>query len=251
MAQVWLPARRRASLAVGVRVSVAGVWARGAFSPRLLTIGRDGERSRPAARPATEQADARQAQFERWFAQYRLPLLDYLYGMTRDREWAADLVQEAFLRAYAASGDPDAIGQPRAWLYRIATNTALTALRRRKRFTWLPLAVVEPQPGASSSDRWMRPGASVMPVMPSHDFVVGVAERDAVWRTLAELPPRWRSVLILHATAGFEVGEIAAQLGLSEANVRKILFRAKERFRELHGRNEANEHPGTAWGGSR
>jgi RNA polymerase sigma-70 factor (ECF subfamily) len=229
MAQVWLPARRRAWLAAVVRISARGVWARGAFSPRLLTIGRDGERSRLAARPATEQADARQAQFERWFAQYRLPLLDYLYGMTRDREWAADLVQEAFLRAYAASGDPDAIGQPRARLYRIATNTAHTALRRRKRFTWLPLAVVEPQPGASSSDRWMRPGASVMPVMPSHDFVMGVAERDAVWRTLAELPPRWRSVLILHATAGFEVGEIAAQLGLSEAN----------------------EHPGTAWGGSR
>ncbi len=93
-----------------------------------------------------------------------------------------------------------------------------------------------------------------MPLMPSHDFVVGVAERDAVWRTLAELPPRWRSVLLLQATAGFEVSEIAAQMGLSEANVRKILFRAKERFRELHARSEANaanERPRTAWGDSR
>ena len=254
MAQVWLPARRRAWLAAVVRISARGVRARGAFSPRLLSIGRDGERSRPEARPSGERADARQAQFERWFAQYRLPLLDYLYAMTRDREWAADLVQEAFLRAYAASSDPDAIAQPRAWLYRIATNTALTALRRRKRFTWLPLTAVEPHPGASSSDRWMRPEASVMPLMPSHDFVVGVAERDAVWRTLAELPPRWRSVLLLQATAGFEVSEIAAQLGLSEANVRKILFRAKERFRELHARSEANaanERPRTAWGDSR
>ena len=248
MAQVWLPARRRAWLAAVVRISARGVRARGAFSPRLLSIGRDGERSRPEARPSGERADARQAQFERWFAQYRLPLLDYLYAMTRDREWAADLVQEAFLRAYAASSDPDAIGQPRAWLYRIATNTALTALRRRKRFTWLPLTAVEPHPGASSSDRWTRPEA---PTLLSQDFAVGVAERDAVWRTLAELPPRWRSVLLLQATAGFEVSEIAAQLGLSEANVRKILFRAKERFRELHARNEANERPDAARGGSR
>ena len=246
MAQVWLPVRRRrAWLSAVVSMSAADVWVR---FPRLLTIRRDGEHPHPATHPSGGLADARQAQFERWFAQYRLPLLDYLYGMTRDREWAADLVQEAFLRAYAAAGDPDAIAQPRAWLYRIATNTALTALRRRKHFTWLPLTAVEPQPGASSSDRWTRPET---PTLPSYDFAVGVAERDAVWRTLAELPPRWRSVLLLQATAGFEVAEIAAQLGLSEANVRKILFRAKERFRELHARHEAAERPDVTWGGSR
>ena len=247
MAQVWLPVRRRrAWLSVVVSMPVAGVWAR---LPRLLTIRRDGGgRPHSAAHPADGVADARQAQFERWFAQYRLPLLDYLYGMTRDREWAADLVQEAFLRAFAASGDPEAITSPRAWLYRIATNTALTALRRRKHFTWLPLTAVEPESGASSSDRWTRPET---PTLPSYDFAVGVAERDAVWRTLAELPPRWRSVLLLQATAGFEVAEIAAQLGLSEANVRKILFRAKERFRELHARHEAAERPDVTWGGSR
>lgn len=248
MAQVWLPVRRRAWLSAVVRMPAMGIGARGARLPRLLTIRRDGEHPQTAAHTSGGRADARQARFEQWFAQYRLPLLDYLYGMTRDREWAADLVQEAFLRAYAASGDPDAINAPRAWLYRIATNTALTALRRRKHFTWLPLTAVEPESGVSSSDRWTRPEA---PTLPSHDFAVGVAERDAVWRTLAELPPRWRSVLLLQATAGFEVSEIAAQLGLSEANVRKILFRAKERFRELHARNEAAERPDVTRGGSR
>ena len=244
MARVWLPVRRTAWLS-------AVVWARGARLPRLLTIRRDDERARPAARLTGALAGDRQERFTQWFEQYRVPLLDYLFGMTRDRDWAADLVQEAFLRAYAAAGDPGAITQPRAWLYRIATNTALTALRKRKRFAWLPLTAVEPESGASSSDRWTRPAP---PMPPSYDFAVGVAERDAVWRTLAELPPRWRSVLLLQATAGFEVHEIAAQLGLSEANVRKILFRAKERFRELHARNEAqetNERPESAWGGSR
>ena len=248
MAQVWLPVRRRAWLSAVVRMPAIGIGVRGARLPRLLTIRRDGEHPQTAAQQAGGRADARQARFEQWFAQYRLPLLDYLYGMTRDREWAADLVQEAFLRAFAASGDPEAINSPRAWLYRIATNTALTALRRRKHFTWLPLAAVEPESGASSSDRWTRPETMALP---SHDFAVGVAERDAVWRTLAELPPRWRSVLLLQATAGFEVHEIAAQLGLSEANVRKILFRAKERFRELHARNEAAERSDVTQGGSR
>jgi RNA polymerase sigma-70 factor (ECF subfamily) len=179
----------------------------------------------------------RKAQFERWFAQYRMPLLDYLYGMTRDREWAADLVQETFLRAYVAHGDPSAIQQPRAWLYRIATNTALTALQRHKRFTWLPLTLVEPTDGAGSSDRWARPETDAVA---SADVAADVVERDAIWQTLAELPPRWRSVLLLSATGGFEVREIAAQLRLSEGNVRKILFRAKERFRALHARRDAD-----------
>jgi RNA polymerase sigma-70 factor (ECF subfamily) len=173
---------------------------------------------------ASASASARHAQFEQWFAQYQLPLLDYLYGMTRDREWAADLVQETFLNAYAAGAAPTAIANPRAWFYRIATNTALTALRRRKRLAWLPLPASESSSGSGSSDRWTRPE---LPDFSGQDIAANVAERDAVWKTLAALPPRWRSVLLLQATAGFEVREIATQLGLSEANVRKILFRAK------------------------
>lgn len=212
----------------------------------LLTLGRGGELPASQSRRAQDRTHGNEGRLEQWFAQYQLPLLDYLYGMTRDHEWAADLVQEVFLRAMTSSNDPAAVANPRAWLYRIATNTALTALRRRKRFTWLPLTVVEPQVGASISDNWTRPE---LPELTSQDFAVNVVERDAVWKTLAELPPRWRSVLLLQATGGFEIREIAAQLGLSEANVRKILFRAKERFRELHAQHEANDRSSPANGG--
>jgi len=173
--------------------------------------------------------------FELLFVRYQTPLLDYLYGMTRDREWAADLTQETFLRAFAASPETADISYPQAWLYRIATNLALTALRRRKRFGWLALSAFEP--GSSSSDAWHVPAES--PNLRSDDIAATVAERDAVWQVLAELPPRWRAVLLLQTTAGFGVSEIAAQLSLSEANVRKLLFRAKERFREIHARIEA------------
>jgi len=255
MLQVRLPVRRERRLPALVRMSAK------ITLPRLLrVVGRPGvypmprlalgigdqsggeEASGAASRPSHRAAAAaRQAQFEQWFARYRLPLLDYLYGMTRDREWAADLVQEAFLHAYTAAGDPEAIAQPRAWLYRIATNAALSALRRRRRFTWLPLSAVEPEAAASSSDRWMRPET---PDLPGQDVAASVAERDAVWKTLAELPPRWRSVLLLQTTGGFEIREIAGQLALSEANVRKMLFRAKERFRTLHAQHEAVDQMG-------
>ena len=122
MARVWLPVRRTAWLS-------AVVWARGARLPRLLTIRRDDERSRPAARLTGALAGDRQERFTQWFEQYRVPLLDYVFGMTRDRDWAADLVQEAFLRAYAAAGDPGAIAQP---LRSRAPHPPRPALRSRR-----------------------------------------------------------------------------------------------------------------------
>jgi RNA polymerase sigma-70 factor (ECF subfamily) len=185
---------------------------------------------------------SQQRLFERWFVQYQVPLLDYLYGMTRDRDWAADLVQDTFLHAYsAARRDSTAIEHPQAWLYRIATNTALSALRRKRRFSWLPLSVIEQEASTSGSDLGRQPEIAEAH---SQDVAVTVAERDAVWTVLVELPARWRAVLLLQTTGGFEVREIAALLGISEANSRKILFRAKERFRQIHARLEQAEEKG-------
>lgn len=180
---------------------------------------------------AGPRSDAERARFEGLFSRYSAPLLDYLYGMTRDRETAADLVQETFLRAYAARHALDAVAYPQAWLYRIATNAALSAGRRRGRLQWLPLTVVEPETGMGDSDHWPIPPAG----MPrGDDIAISVVERDAVWSVLAALPPRWRAVLLLQTQGGFGASEIATLLGLREDNVRKILFRAKERFRALY-----------------
>jgi len=185
--------------------------------------------------PPPAAAALRRAQFEQLFARYHPQLLDFLYGMTRDRDLAADLAQETFLRAYAAESDLATIAAPQAWLYRIATNTAINATRRRRRYDWLPLSRVEPDAGGNSSDRWPLPPPTYLPY---EDVAATVAERDAVWSVLAELPPRWRAVLLLQTVGGFAVGEIAELLHLSDANVRKLLFRAKERFRQVHARLE-------------
>ena len=207
---------------------------------------RPNEDAQPGITSGTRSGDyARRDAFGELFTRYSAPLVDYLYGMTRDRELAADLAQETFARAIAATSDPAAITYPQAWLYRIATNLALTTLGRRRRFGWLPLSHVEPESGVESSGRWPMPP---LPDLPYTDLAATIAERDAVWSVLAELPPRWRAVLLMQATAGFEVREIAALLRLSEANVRKILFRAKERFRELHAQAE---RPATKGGDAR
>ncbi|HEV2235613.1 MAG TPA: RNA polymerase sigma factor [Ktedonobacterales bacterium] len=167
------------------------------------------------------------------FARYHLPLIDYLYGMTRDRELATDLAQDTFERAWATAPDLAGIAQPRAWLYRIATHVALNAARHRRRFEWLPLSRVEPEAGGQVADTWALLPRVQLPQV-TRDLAVSVAERDAIWTALADLPARWRAVLLLQAAAGFEVHEIATLLHLSEANVRKCHFRAKERFRALY-----------------
>ncbi len=211
---------------------------------RFLTLwlaSLDGNTARPPGAGSSIGA-AQAAQVEQWFARYQLPLLDYLYGMTRDHEWAADLAQETFLRACTVT-DLTAIEHPQAWLYRIATNVAISALRRRKRFGWLPLSAIEPEAGDADTSRQTR---LEMPAMPPRDIEATAAERDAVWAVLAELPPRWRAVLLLQTAAGFEVREIAMQLRLSEANVRKLLFRAKERFRTIYAHYDAMSANGGA-----
>jgi len=197
---------------------------------------------RSASEPSLSDPRSHQYLFEHWFARYQVPLLEYLFGMTRDREWAADLLQDTFLRAYASGrSDPTAIEYPQAWLYRIATNTALSALRRRRVSRSLSLGGADLETDTGTADPWRRLGVAEPH---SQDVAVTVAERDAVWTVLAKLPARWRAVLLLQTTGGFEVREIASLLSISEANARKILFRAKERFRQIYARLADSEGKG-------
>jgi len=219
------------------------VWWLAAGEPQLNPASAAASASGRAHGEVPVGDNGRRAEIERLFARYHDPLLDYLFGMTHDRELAADLTQETFTRALVATQSLADVRYPQAWLYRIATNAALNVSRRQRRLRWLPLGRLEgasPR-SADSSDRWPTPGQA-----PAHlydDFAVDVAERDAVWRALIELPPRWRSVLLMQTTAGFSVREIADALRLEEGNVRKILFRAKERFRALYTQLSAQTGP--------
>jgi len=209
-------------------------WMR-ALTPWLAALETGSDQGVSQARRSETRVRAAEehAEFERLFTKYGAALLGYLYGMTRNHEAATDLMQETFLRAWASTTPLAEIQQPKAWLYRIATNLALNQSRRQRRFVWLPLETVEPLGAAGSSDRWR------IPPLASHlrgadDVAAGVVERDAIWETLAALPPRQQAALLLQTSAGFEPREIAVLLALSETNVRKILFRAKERFRTVY-----------------
>ena len=100
---------------------------------RIDSSAPTGEEYRLPTELPTDAADERAEQFE----ELAMPLLDQLYGaalrMTRNPADAEDLVQETFLKAFAAFDTFRAGTNLKAWLYRILTNTYINGYRRKQR----------------------------------------------------------------------------------------------------------------------
>ena len=93
---------------------------------------------RPAALPADPLAA--RTFVEGLFARHRGEIYAYLVRMIRDPELAADMTQDAFIRAYRAYADLDDQAKARAWLYQIAHRVALDEIRRRRIIRFVPWA---------------------------------------------------------------------------------------------------------------
>ena len=154
------------------------------------------------------------------FEQYHVAVFAYLYRLVGDREWAHDLSQETFLRLFRARRRLPQVENRRAWVYRIATNLALNALKRRRRFTWLP---------------W-RQADDVHLTGP--DPAEQADQQVAVERALAKLPTDYRAPLLLYSHYGFSVREVAQAMNASEGAVKTRLYRARELFRQAYARGD-------------
>jgi RNA polymerase sigma-70 factor (ECF subfamily) len=146
---------------------------------------------------------------------YQQPLGGYLQHLVGDVDAALDLTQDTFVRAYRAIGATPPGLLVRPWLYRIATNLAHDHLRRRRRFAWLPLRVVDHFIGGHRMD--------------------AIEDRTLVRQALARLQPDERAVLLLCGLERLTYAEAAAALGGSAEAVRKRFSRAKARFRAAYG----------------
>lgn len=164
------------------------------------------------------------ALFERLFTEFSTPILSYLYRLLGDRAQAEDLAQDVFVRAYRALPVLPGDANHRAWLYRIATNCAYDALRRKRLIAWLPLPERETRLVAASP--------------PEPDDGV---QHDAVQRALLRLSPRYRVPLILFSVQGYSTEEIAKMLGISVGAVKTRLYRAREAFRQSYAQEQPDE----------
>jgi RNA polymerase sigma-70 factor (ECF subfamily) len=151
------------------------------------------------------------------FEQFHEAVFAYLYRLVGDREWAHDLSQDTFLRLFRSRHRLPQVTNQRAWLYRIATNVALNALKRGRRFTWMPWQ--------NTDDTAL---AAPDPTEPSD-------QRLAVEQALAQVPLHYRAPLLLHSHYGFSVREVAEALNISQGAVKTRLYRAREKFRKVYG----------------
>ena len=146
------------------------------------------------------------------------------YRILGDYEAAADATQTSFVRAYRSLRTFRRTSSFTTWLYRIATNVCLDAVRRRGRQTQSLTLESEGEPLAERDipDHHLEPGEAVL---------TGELQ-EAVHQSLQRLRFEFRSVLVLYDLAGFSYEDIAGILKLPLGTVKSRLNRARHALRE-------------------
>jgi RNA polymerase sigma-70 factor (TIGR02960 family) len=168
---------------------------------------------------------------------YRRELQLHCYRIVGSVQDAEDLVQETLLAAWRGLDRYEARAPLRTWLYRIATNRCLNALRaaaRRPRVTPWDTSRELPEPTRLVEPIWLDPypdalfeGVPDGAAGPEARYETREAVGLAFVSALQHLPARQRAVLVLRDVMGFRSGEVASMLEASEASVNSALQRAR------------------------
>ncbi|HEY7093637.1 MAG TPA: RNA polymerase sigma factor [Ktedonobacterales bacterium] len=212
------------------------------------------EVAKPAAGPVVTVDD-----FEDIFTRFQTPLINFVFRLVGNREQAYDLTQDVFVKAYRAlsGGTTIQAAALSSWLYRIASNTATDALRRRRLINWLPLSLFNEDrgvgagmPGMENADGSRQGSGDESYPSAATSFAGGydggrfeqhVADREVVQTVLKRLPPKYASCLLLYEHEGFSCAEIAEVLSLSPSAVKMRLMRARERFITLYAQETGRQ----------
>lgn len=193
---------------------------------------------------AAQRGDA--AAFSKISEPHRRELTTHCYRMLGSLQDAEDMVQETFLRAWRRLDTYEGRASFRAWLYRIASNACLDALKRRPRRS-LPAEVCSP---ADLSRAMPAPDLEPVWIEPYPDEFLATAEASPETRyetlesislafmvALQVLPPRQRCILILVDVLDWPSAEIAGMLEISLPAVNSLLQRARATMKERYAGN--------------
>jgi RNA polymerase sigma-70 factor (ECF subfamily) len=188
--------------------------------PRAPTACNSDPRSAElAALVALAQAGDRAA-FATLFHQFNVRICTYLARLVGDDDLGRDLAQDTFLAVWRALPEMRDTTRFTPWLYRIATNTARSHMRRARMVRWFPWDEFEP-------------GNAELPFSTAGPEQ-HAGESELVALALARLAPQHRTCLLLQLEGGFSQREIAALLEISEKAVSAYVSRAREQFRRVY-----------------
>lgn len=184
-----------------------------------------------------------QDEFGRLVDQYRRELQAHCYRLMGTVHDAEDMVQETYLRAWrnrASLANPASL---RAWLYRIATNACLDALKKHPpRFVPITREAAstlsEPIPAEVRDPVWLEPYPDHLLLADDHDPENYIVTRETITMAFIAavhlLPPRQRAVVLLRDVLDWQIDEIATALNTTLSAVKSALHRARETL-ERHG----------------
>ena len=222
----WSARRIRRSRTSGAWCDISGIWriSRALWWNANLTEITGAPEQTLANAPSAEADSADSAlqlpSFEAFFRQHERDIFGYLWRITGDEQAAYDLSQETFVRAWQHFDRIASYERPGGWLFRVATNLALTHQKRAA----APVGAA--QPFSTGNE----PSVS--------DPAWRLAESEAIRATLLALPPQQRAALVLREVCGFSCAEVAETLGVTLAAAKMTLSRGRDAFRARYIREE-------------
>jgi RNA polymerase sigma-70 factor (TIGR02960 family) len=184
---------------------------------------------------------------------YRRELHVHCYRMLGSFQDAEDVLQDTLLAAWQGLGGFEGRASLRTWLYRIATNRCLNALRsarRRPAEAWPNPEVEPPEPTRLSEAVWLEPypdalleGAVAAPLGPEARYEQTEAISLAFVTALQVLPARQRAVLILREVLGYPAAQVSDMLDSTVESVNSALKRARAGLHQRRGSTRPDREP--------
>lgn len=168
-----------------------------------------------------------EAAFGEIIARYKNPITNFLYRFLNDYEEAVDLAQETFVRVYFALDRYHTNYAFSTYIYRIASNLAISEIRKRKRRSVLSLTGLF-QSDEGETAEFQPPDSRPLP---DHDLVENEQSR-VIAKAIATLPPKYRVPIILRDVEGRSYEEVADLMGLGLGTTKSRISRGRGLLRE-------------------
>ncbi len=175
---------------------------------------------------ATKTGD--EAAFAEIVNRYRNPLTNYIFRMLNDYEEAVDLTQETFVRVYFALDRYHTDYAFSTYIYRIATNLAISEIRKKRRRKLLSLTSFFQGGDDSEMQEFNPPDEKSLP----DEDLIETERNKTIEKAIATLPDKYRAPIILREIEELSYEEIAQILGLGLGTTKSRISRARGLLRD-------------------